>query len=89
MAWGTHSQSTTVGRPEALADAASLTVDEPLRDMPHTKTGRIARVHPLEEVETEAAQIGNWLNVYGTLSAGNGPGDSRKPFTEFSVERRS
>jgi hypothetical protein len=88
MAWGTHSQSSPVGRPKALTDAASLTVDEPLRDVPHATTDRIARVHPLEEVATEPVQIVNWFNVNGTLSAGNGPGDTREPFGELSVECR-
>ena len=83
---GTRSQSSSRGRTQALADAASLTIDEPLRDVPHPAPGRIARVHPLHEVPTKAAQIGNWFNVNGALSAGYGPGDTRKPFGEFSIE---
>ena len=56
--------------------------------MLHAKTGRIARVHPFEEVEAEAAQIGNGFDINGTLLAGNGPGDPRKPFGDFNFECR-
>ena len=83
---GTRYGSIAGARPEAFAHAASLTVNEPLWDVLHAKTGRIARVHPLHEVPTKAAQIGNWFNVNGALSAGYGPGDTRKPFGEFSIE---
>ena len=75
-------------RPKAFAHAASLTVDDPLRDVLHATGGSIAWIHPLEEVAAEPVQIVNWFNVNGTLSAGNGPGDTRKPFGEFNFECR-
>jgi hypothetical protein len=58
--------------------------------VPYTATGGIARIHALEQVETEAAQICNGHDLNGALSAGIGLGDpdGRKPFGDFALECR-
>jgi hypothetical protein len=55
--------------------------------VPDAVPGRVALVHPLQQIAGEAAQIAYWLDVDGALGAMNGACDLPQPLGEFRAER--
>jgi hypothetical protein len=72
------------GSPETLADAASLAVDDTLRDVPDAIAGCIPGIHALQDVALKTGQIGDRLHMNGALGAMYGPGNLREPSWQLS-----